>query len=98
MINSELGKLQRKILVATMLPVMIMGCIIVLFSMNRYESLISKEVDDSLLTTAKTVAMIYDELYPGDYVLVGDTFVSLYKGEKELTGDNSIIDRSACKG
>ena len=92
MIDSRLGKLQRKILVATMFPVMIMGCMIVLFSMKRYESLVSEEVDNSLLTTAKAVQMMYDDLYPGDYVLVGDTFVSLYKGEKELTGDHALID------
>ena len=93
--NKKIGKLQIAILLSTVLPMLAMGCIIVTFAIRHYEGVFVDEVDRSLKATAYSVLVTYDELYPGDYVLQGEgsPFVSLYKGEKELTGEFDIIDR-----
>ena len=93
--NKKIGKLQIAILLSTVLPMLAMGCIIVAFAIRHYEGVFVDEVDRSLKATANSVLVTYDELYPGDYVLQGEgsAYVSLYKGEKELTGEFEIIDR-----
>lgn len=93
--NKKIGKLQIAILLSTVLPMLAMGCIIVTFAIRHYEGVFVDEVDRSLKAAANSVLVTYDELYPGDYVLQGEgtAFVSLYKGEKELTGEFDIIDR-----
>ena len=93
--NKKIGKLQIAILLSTVLPMLAMGCIIVVFAIRHYEGVFVDEVDRSLKAAANSVLVTYDELYPGDYVLQGEgtAFVSLYKGEKELTGEFDIVDR-----
>ena len=93
--NKKIGKLQIAILLSTVLPMLAMGCIIVTFAIRHYEGVFVDEVDRSLKAAANSVLVTYDELYPGDYVLQGEgtAFVSLYKGEKELTGEFDIVDR-----
>ncbi|HOO79845.1 MAG TPA: diguanylate cyclase [Lachnospiraceae bacterium] len=90
--KKKIGKLQIAILVRTVLPMLIMGVVIAVTAIGRYKSSLTKEVNSSLLAVATTIAAAYDEIYPGDYNLVGEQIVSLYKGEQELTGDFSIID------
>ncbi|MDE6688137.1 MAG: diguanylate cyclase [Lachnospiraceae bacterium] len=88
-----MGKLQKAVLIRTVVPIMLMGIVIALFASNRYEKMLYEQMKTMLSMTASSVMAVYDELYEGDYVLIGDGQFSLYKGEQELTGDFEIIDR-----
>lgn len=88
-----MGKLQKAVLIRTVVPIMLMGIIIALFTSSRYEKMLYEQMKPMLSMTASSVMAVYDELYEGDYVLKGDGQFSLYKGEQELTGDFEIIDR-----
>ena len=90
--NKKIGKLQMAVLLRTILPVLVMCIVILVAVMLNTRSSLEKQVYSSLEAVAVSVAQAYDEMYPGDYVLVGDKIVSLYKGEKELTGDHAYLD------
>ncbi len=91
--KNKIGRLQRAILVSTVLPMLAMGVIIAIVASGNYRNVVETEVNRSLKAAAELTRSVYDSLYPGDYVLVGDKTVSLYKGEKELTGDFTGVDR-----
>lgn len=96
--KKKFGKLQTAVLVRTILPILFMGIVVVYYNNSRYEKMVYEQMQPMLTSAASSVRAIYDELYEGDYVLreevVGEEkYVSLYKGDHELTGDYSIIDR-----
>ncbi len=86
------GKIQTAILLRTLVPMLLMGIVIAISSTEVYKSSLKHEIGETLYSTAISVAVGLDEMYPGHYELVGDQIVSLYKGEKELTGDYIYID------
>ncbi len=90
-----IGKLQMAVLLRTILPVLVMCIIILIAVMLRTRSSLEEEVYRSLEAVAESVVAAYDVMYPGDYVLVGDKVVSLYKGDQELTEDHAYLDSVA---
>lgn len=88
-----MGKLQKAVLIRTVVPIMLMGIVIALFTGGRYKKMLYEQMKPMLSAAASSVMTVYDELYEGDYTLVGDGEFSLYKGEQELTGDFAILDR-----
>lgn len=87
------GKLQKAVLIRTILPELLMCVVILITIILRTRSSLEEEVYRSLEAVANSVVNAYDVMYPGDYVLVGDKVVSLYKGDKELTGDHGYLDK-----
>ena len=90
--KKKIGKLQMAVLLRTILPVLVMCIIILIAVMLRTRSSLEEEVYRSLEAVAESVVAAYDAMYPGDYVLVGDKVVSLYKGDQELTEDHAYLD------
>lgn len=88
-----MGKLQKAVLIRTVVPIMLMGIVIALFTGSRYKKMLYEQMKPMLSAAASSVMTVYDELYEGDYTLVGDGAFSLYKGEQELTGDFAVLDR-----
>ena len=93
--NQRIGKLQRAVLIRTILPMLVMCVIIDATAILRAKSSLQGELQRSLYATASAVAESYDEMYPGDYRLVqlGGNYVSLYKGDTELTEQFGFLDR-----
>lgn len=92
--NKKNDKLQRAVLLRTIIPELIMCAVILITVILCTRSALEEEVYRSLESVAASVATAYDTMYPGDYELVGDKkVVSLYKGDKELTGDHAYLDR-----
>ena len=100
--KQRIGKLQRAVLIRTILPMLVMCVIIDATAVLREKSSLQEELQRSLYATASAVAESYDEMYPGDYRLVqlGGGYVSLYKGDIELTEQYAFLDhcgkRAAC--
>ena len=92
--SKRIGKLQRAVLLRTILPVLVMCVIIDVTAVLREKDSLQEEVNRSLFSTASAVAVSYEEMYPGDYRLVqlGGGYVSLYKGDTELTDRYAFLD------
>ncbi len=89
-----LSKLQLAVLLRTVLPMLLMGVAVIVAGTLSATSAMEDEVYRSLGAAASSVASAYDQMYPGDYDLKrGNGYVSLFKGDKELTGEFDFPDR-----
>ncbi len=96
--NKSRSGLFRSMLIITTIPIFIFAVVIVLFSSERFSDAMQQEVKNGLRSMGTTVIMIYDTLYPGDYVLLEEETkdgisVTVMKGEHQLNGDYTIIDK-----
>lgn len=88
------GRIQKAVLLRTIIPMIIMGIIIAMVAYYGYKESIRSEIENSLTGVAASVAGIMDEAYPGDYGMEKDgMYISIYKGEKDITTDYTIVDR-----
>lgn len=87
------GQLYRSLQAISILPLLILGLIITAFSYYTVESAMHNEIHTELKNIADSVILTYDLLYPGDYYLEGGNAHDLYKGDRRLAADYSIIDR-----
>jgi len=88
------GGLHRKLLIMTLVPLFVMGCVIALFSYFAFAHTMQKEVERGLQNMALMTLYSYDNMYPGDYMLKeeGEAYF-FYKGETRLSGNNHYIDK-----
>lgn len=86
------GNLYRKLQALNIFPLLTLGIIIALFSINTFVNALQLTIEEELAAVADTVVLTYDALYPGDYELVGTVSYDLTKGGHVLTGDHAILD------
>lgn len=86
------GNLYRKLQALSIFPLLALGIVVALFSINTFVNSLHFIVEEELAAVADTVTLTYDTLYPGDYELVGTVAYDLVKGGQVLTGDYSILD------
>lgn len=87
------GHLYRSLQAMSIVPLLILGLIITLFSYQTLEAAMHEEIHTELKNMANSVILTYDLLYPGDYHLEGTESYDLYKGDKVLTYDYTVIDK-----
>lgn len=75
-----------------MIPLLIYGIVVIIFSSATFKKSMQQQVCEELENVASLVNTLLDTAYPGDYTLVGDTALSLYKGGVNITSDYSLID------
>lgn len=75
-----------------MIPLLIYGIVVIIFSSATFKKSMQQQVCEELENVASLVNTLLDTAYPGDYTLVGDTVLSLYKGGVNITSDYSLID------
>lgn len=75
-----------------MIPLLIYGIVVIIFSSATFKKSMQQQVYEELENVASLVNTLLDTAYPGDYTLVGDTALSLYKGGVNITSDYSLID------
>lgn len=92
MIPKKNGHLYRSLQAMSVIPLLILGLVITLFSYHTVKAAMHAEVKTELKNMTDAVIMTYDFLYPGDYHLEGTDHYDLYKGEQVITSDYSIID------
>ncbi|MCR4585897.1 MAG: diguanylate cyclase [Lachnospiraceae bacterium] len=93
--NEKMGKMQKAMLLCTVLPTLILGIAIAMLAVYLSRTALEKEVDSSLVANANMLKTILDENYPGAYAMMEDRsqgIVALFKGETELTGKFALID------
>ena len=88
------GGLHKKLLRMTLIPMLIMGIVITLFSYVAFTRTMQNEVERGLRNTALSALCAYDGMYPGDFGLLqdGDNYI-LCKGKNKLDGANGYIDK-----
>lgn len=88
------GGLHRRLLQMTIIPLLIMGLVITLFSYMAFNHTMQKEVERGLRNMALSTLYAYNDRYPGDYQLKQDgNAYYFYKGDERLSGNYDYIDR-----
>ncbi len=89
----KVTKLHGTFLAMNLLPIILMGLVITIFSANRFAASMYHEVQGGLKDLCNTIQVTIDELYPGAYH-VEETEDAIYfmKGGHVLNGDYELID------
>lgn len=87
------GKIAYILFVISAVPLLLCAIVIVFLSTEFFTRAMYKEIESELGGAAKNVIHMIDLAYPGDYELVGETALSLFKGDHDLTGEFSLVDR-----
>ena len=86
------GKLFINLMTLSVLPLLILGAIILVLGTHRFTGALYENIKNELVHTAADANTLMDTLYPGDYHLEGTNALSLYKGDADITNDNTIVD------
>lgn len=90
----EQNSLYWALLRITIIPIILLVLVITAVSTKSLNDSIGLEAQKGLKNLCSTVLMIYDDVYPGDYSIVSkDGGIELFKGEHQIGGDFSIIDK-----
>ncbi len=90
--KNKRGKLYYSFQAISMVPLLLYGIVVIIFSSTSFKHSMQDQVYTELKNVAFLVDTLLDTAYPGDYSLVGDTALSLYKGDINITSDYSLID------
>ncbi|MBQ7775935.1 MAG: diguanylate cyclase [Lachnospiraceae bacterium] len=95
--NNTKGKIYYSMQAISLLPLLLYGVLIILFSTYAFSNAMNKEVAIGLEDAASLCTALFDAAYPGDYQLVeetvgGQTAYSLYKGNHNITTDHVTLD------
>lgn len=86
------GSLRGKLLTMTVLPMLALACLILIGSIVLINHSLRLREQKELEKNARLVAEKLDELFPGDYRLVGTEALYVYKGEHILSDDRELLD------
>lgn len=90
----EQNSLYWELLRITIIPIISLVLVITAFCMKSLDDSIGQEAQKGLKNLCSTILMIYDDVYPGDYsAVIEDGVISLFKGEHQISGDFSVIDK-----
>lgn len=85
--------LRTSFAVMTVIPILILGVVIALFSAKQFKKSIYEEIHSELKNTAYMLINTYDRMYPGDYRLVGnETLMALKKGDYYMASSQDYLD------
>jgi len=87
------GGLRISMLKMTLIPVLILGLVIMIFSSKAFSAGIDMEVESGLKNLAVRVADTYNDKYPGDYKPDDAKNLILMKGGQVISDDFGLIDR-----
>lgn len=92
------GKIYYSMQAISLVPLLLYGVLIILFSTQAFSYGINKEVCDGLESSSRLCQSLIDTTYPGDYQLVetqSGSYVaySLYKGDTDITTHHEILDQ-----
>lgn len=90
--KSKHGKLYYSFPAISMVPLLLYGIGVIIFSSATFQKSMHQQVYTELQNTASLVDTLLNTAYPGDYALENDTALSLYKGDVNLTDDCHLID------
>lgn len=87
--NKKKTGLALKLMLMSLLPVIILGVFLTLYTVNLLQSSMQSEIQDGLKSTAITLASAYTAI-PGDFTT--DENGNVVKGDTVITGDYTMVD------
>ncbi|MCH5271448.1 MAG: diguanylate cyclase [Lachnospiraceae bacterium] len=87
------GQIYLSLQAMNLIPLLILGLIITFVCYHTTASAMHAQVEEDLKNMTDAVMLAYDLLYPGDYHLEGTEAFELFKGDRAITFDYSIIDQ-----
>lgn len=87
------GKISFVLQAITLLPLLIFALVILVVGTHWFTKSMYAEVETELSNVSSNLVTTIDALHPGDYRLVGQGVVQLYKGDHNLTTQYDLIDR-----
>lgn len=90
--KSKRGKLYYSFPAISMVPLLLYGIGVIIFSSATFQKSMHQQVYTELQNMASLVDTLLNTAYPGDYALENGTSLSLYKGDVNLTDDCHLID------
>lgn len=90
--KSKRGKLYYSFPAISMIPLLLYGIGVIIFSSATFQNSMHQQVYTELQNMASLVDTLLNTAYPGDYALENDTALSLYKGDVNLTDNCHLID------
>ena len=90
--KNKRGKLYYSFQAISMVPLLLYGIIVIIFSSATFQKGMQQQVSTELKNVASLVSLLLDTAYPGDYSLTDDNTLSLYKGDINLTDEYGLID------
>lgn len=87
------GKIGYILQAMNIIPLVTFGVLILLLGTHWFTKSMYSEVEQDLYNVSCSIVTALDTLYPGDYELVGDIAYQLHKGDHDITGDYTLIDR-----
>ena len=86
------GKIVYVLLAISIIPLLLFGVVILIVGNYWFTKTMNAEIENELSGIASNVITMFDLAAPGDYHLDGETALQLFKGDKEITNDYSLID------
>lgn len=86
------GKLGQILQIINIVPLLIFGFISIFICYYCFTQTMEKEIAQELRYVACNIDTMLETAYPGDYVLVKEPNVRLYKGATDITQTYSIVD------
>ena len=87
------GRISHALLAINTIPLLLMGLLIMFLSFHWFSKAMHGEIETELKNAVSSLNTLLELAYPGDYELRGDTVYDLYKGEYNISGDSSLVDR-----
>lgn len=86
------GSLYSTLLMLTVVPIIVLGIVITVFSSNAFSMALNHQVKSELSNISYVLLNTFDNMYPGDYKDTGVGEMLISKGEHILNGDYDYID------
>ena len=86
------GRVGQILQVINIVPLLVFGFVSILLCYYCFTKTMYQEIAQELRYVAYSVDDLMDTAYPGDYTLVGQTALRLYKGETDITQAYDLID------
>lgn len=87
------GKLSYGLYAINIIPLLLLGLASILLASHWFTKAMYSEVETELDNVTHNMVTLFETAWPGDYHLEGDAALRLYKGDCDITGDYSLIDR-----
>lgn len=86
------GKIGQVLQAINILPLLILGSLMIFVSYRWFSNVMHQEVHVELQYVTENTNTLLNTAYPGDYTLVGDSALRLFKGETDITECYELID------
>lgn len=91
--NKKKSSLHKKMLAMGLVPLVLLGIVITMFSIHVFRKEMRGEVKAGLRSVCITLASVYDKEYPGDFELISDgNKTALRKGSQDVGSIEAAFD------